>query len=159
MQTADDPWPMRVFGMADALDQPLLDQWVKSRADGTAKGRIPINHLKLFADGALGSRGAALFEPYADATGELGLLTVTQEQLLQPGGFASSTGFRCVSMQLVTERCHMFSMRSKNSRVSMRCSELQDSASSTFKPSPRRYRTDETPGRDRQCANLTLCDG
>jgi predicted amidohydrolase YtcJ len=36
--------------------------------------RFRLVGLKLFADGALGSRGAALREPYADAPGERGLL-------------------------------------------------------------------------------------
>lgn len=37
-------------------------------------GRLTVNSVKLYADGALGSRGALLLEPYADDPGNFGLL-------------------------------------------------------------------------------------
>lgn len=45
------------------------------------KGKIHVNGAKLYADGALGSRGAALLAPYADAPNSSGLL-VTQPDVL-----------------------------------------------------------------------------
>lgn len=44
-----------------------------------ADGRIITRAVKLFADGALGSRGAALYEPYADAPWTSGLMQTTPE--------------------------------------------------------------------------------
>ncbi|MFO0287172.1 MAG: amidohydrolase [Brevundimonas sp.] len=44
-----------------------------------ADGRIITRAVKLFADGALGSRGAALYEPYADAPRTSGLMQTTPE--------------------------------------------------------------------------------
>lgn len=44
-------------------------------------GLLTIRSIKVVADGALGSRGAALSEPYADATGERGLELVGDADL------------------------------------------------------------------------------
>jgi len=46
-------------------------------------GRITVRGIKLYIDGALGSRGAALLEPYTDAPDSQGLL-VNQPSALQP---------------------------------------------------------------------------
>ena len=43
---------------------------------------LKVNSIKLFMDGALGSRGAAMFEPYSDRSGYSGLLTLTYERAL-----------------------------------------------------------------------------
>jgi predicted amidohydrolase YtcJ len=50
--------------------------------------------VKLVADGALGSRGAALLEPYADEPGTRGLLTTPPEQLYAQALAASKAGFQ-----------------------------------------------------------------
>jgi predicted amidohydrolase YtcJ len=42
---------------------------------------LDVRAVKLFADGALGSRGAALLEPYADAPGQRGLLFMTDQAM------------------------------------------------------------------------------
>ncbi len=48
---------------------------------GLAEGRLDIRTIKLFADGALGSRGAALLEPYADDPERTGLLRMTRAEI------------------------------------------------------------------------------
>lgn len=45
-----------------------------------ADGRIVTRAVKYYADGALGSRGAALFEPYSDQPGTTGLMQATAEE-------------------------------------------------------------------------------
>jgi predicted amidohydrolase YtcJ len=47
---------------------------------GAFDGRFTLRTIKVFLDGALGSKGAALLEPYSDYSGS-GLLTVNQEEL------------------------------------------------------------------------------
>lgn len=47
-----------------------------------ADGRVVTRAIKLYADGALGSRGAALFDPYADAPHTHGLMQMTGEDAL-----------------------------------------------------------------------------
>ncbi len=44
-------------------------------------GRLQMRGVKLYADGALGSRGAALLEDYADEPGHRGLMVMSAEQL------------------------------------------------------------------------------
>ncbi len=48
---------------------------------GAYGNRFTFRTIKVVSDGALGSRGAALFEPYSDATDTSGFLTVKAEEL------------------------------------------------------------------------------
>ncbi len=47
-----------------------------------ADGRVITRAIKYYADGALGSRGAALFEPYADRPDTTGLMQITEAEIL-----------------------------------------------------------------------------
>jgi predicted amidohydrolase YtcJ len=47
-----------------------------------ADGRIITRAIKYYADGALGSRGAALFEPYADRPDTTGLMQITGNEIV-----------------------------------------------------------------------------
>ena len=47
-----------------------------------ADGRIITRAIKYYADGALGSRGAALFEPYADRPDTSGLMQITGDEII-----------------------------------------------------------------------------
>ena len=72
--------PLRVYNAVSGPQAgPLLEGGPRASADG----RITTRMIKLFADGALGSRGAALFEPYSDAHDTMGAL-VTQPEDLAP---------------------------------------------------------------------------
>jgi len=68
---AEGKTPLRVYNAVDA-DQagPLFAGGPRATKDG----RITTRAIKLYEDGALGSRGAALFEPYADAPATTGLV-------------------------------------------------------------------------------------
>jgi len=59
-----------------------LDAFMKrGRQIALYDGRLWIRSIKLVADGALGSRGAALLEPYSDDAGNTGLITTTPERI------------------------------------------------------------------------------
>ncbi len=62
--------------------------------DGAHDGRIWIRAVKMFADGALGSRGAALLEPYSDDAGNAGLLVTPRERLESVTSRALRAGFQ-----------------------------------------------------------------
>ncbi len=70
---------LRVYNMVD-YDQaaPLLATGPRATPDG----RITTRGIKLYVDGALGSRGAALFEPYSDAPTLRGTL-ITQPDVMR----------------------------------------------------------------------------
>ena len=61
---------------------------------GLAGGLLDVRAVKLYADGALGSRGAALLEPYADDAGNLGLVRTPPEEMLEAARFALAHGFQ-----------------------------------------------------------------
>ena len=70
---------LRVYNMVDyAGAAPLLASGPRTTPDG----RITTRGVKLYMDGALGSRGAALFEPYADAPTIKGTL-ITQPDVMR----------------------------------------------------------------------------
>jgi hypothetical protein len=64
----------------NSIDQSGLDALVASGPRTAGGGRIITNAMKLYVDGALGSRGAALIEPYSDRPDTSGLLMMNQEQ-------------------------------------------------------------------------------
>ena len=68
---------LRVYAMADGLNEAA--EWACDQPVGDPSGRFSMRSVKLYADGALGSRGAALLEPYADDPGNTGLLFQTPE--------------------------------------------------------------------------------
>jgi predicted amidohydrolase YtcJ len=56
--------------------------------------RLTVRSVKLMVDGALGSRGAALLEPYADEPGNIGLLVLDAAQLYARTRAAAAAGFQ-----------------------------------------------------------------
>ena len=82
---------IRIYAMAGgystmrALGRPEI---------GLGGGRLTIRAVKFYADGALGSRGAALLAPYADDPGNLGLLRSSPEEILETARFALRHGFQ-----------------------------------------------------------------
>jgi predicted amidohydrolase YtcJ len=57
-------------------------------------GRLTIRAIKISADGALGSRGAALLEPYSDEPGTSGFLTTSEADLYALTRAAADAGFQ-----------------------------------------------------------------
>jgi hypothetical protein len=70
--------PIRVDAFMDPDDGA---QVLKSGPYADKSGRVRVRGVKLYADGALGSRGAALLQPYNDAEGS-GLLIMPPSKLL-----------------------------------------------------------------------------
>ncbi len=81
-QLADrDELPLRIYALADG-DSAALAWLCDSGLYRHAGGRLQMRALKLYVDGALGSRGAAMSEDYHDDAGNQGLL-LTQPAALQ----------------------------------------------------------------------------
>jgi hypothetical protein len=64
-------------------DRETLDWWEGGEwtPASNESARLSVRGIKLYADGALGSRGAALLEPYSDDAGNVGLLVTPPESL------------------------------------------------------------------------------
>ena len=58
---------------------------------------LNVRSVKLFADGALGSRGAKMIEPYSDDPGNTGLLVETPEYLAEISQKAFGNGYQVIS--------------------------------------------------------------
>ncbi len=75
-------FPLRVYAMIAGADVPGVTHYLETgRVLGYGGGRLTVRAIKLIADGALGSRGAALLEPYSDDPGNTGLLILGQEPI------------------------------------------------------------------------------
>ena len=72
--------PVRVYAMLSVLD-PGNDAYLRQGPIIDPQHMLDIRSVKISADGALGSRGAALFRDYSDMPGQKGLLLVNDEQL------------------------------------------------------------------------------
>jgi predicted amidohydrolase YtcJ len=81
-RVAENSLPVRIYPMIAAtsarLNQLLEKGHVQDQYDW-----LSVRSVKVYGDGALGSRGAALLKPYSDAPDNSGLL-VTREQDLKP---------------------------------------------------------------------------
>jgi predicted amidohydrolase YtcJ len=73
-------FPIRVFAMADGMNEAMT--WLCENGPvNDPSGRLVMRSVKLYGDGALGSRGAALLEDYGDDPGNRGLLFASQQQV------------------------------------------------------------------------------
>jgi predicted amidohydrolase YtcJ len=61
---------------------------------GYGNDRLTVRSVKLFADGALGSRGAALLAPYSDAPAQRGLLFMKDDEMTRKITTALQAGFQ-----------------------------------------------------------------
>jgi predicted amidohydrolase YtcJ len=72
--------PIRVFAMLAAGNAWAVDA-LPAEKPSAGDGRFRLFAVKAYADGALGSRGAALLEPYSDDAGNHGLVRTTPDTL------------------------------------------------------------------------------
>ena len=77
--------PIRIYAMADG-DGAALAALCKDGLYQHPQSRLSMRAVKLYVDGALGSRGAALEEDYADDPGNRGLLVT------KPAAFEAAVG-------------------------------------------------------------------
>ncbi|HEY0788842.1 MAG TPA: amidohydrolase [Thermoanaerobaculia bacterium] len=85
--------PIRVYAMLGDDDE-LLDYWLERGPLVDYGDRLTVRSIKLYADGALGSRGAAMLQPYADDPSNSGLMVSTREHLERRARAALAAGFQ-----------------------------------------------------------------
>jgi predicted amidohydrolase YtcJ len=90
-----DALPLRVYAMIDGAQPEGALRAELARWSATpAIGRLDVRAVKLFADGALGSRGAALLDGYADEPGQRGLFVTSPEALRARLRLVAKAGFQ-----------------------------------------------------------------
>ncbi|MEZ9367462.1 amidohydrolase family protein [Shewanella sp. 10N.286.51.B2] len=88
-----DKLPIRVYAMIDAQD-PEFDKMMQAGPMASGSDKLHISSVKISADGALGSRGAALIEDYSDLAGHKGLLLYSEKELGDTIQQAMDAGFQ-----------------------------------------------------------------
>ena len=85
--------PIRIYPMLHVLD-PANDVYLKQGPIIDPDHMLDLRSVKVSSDGALGSRGAALFEDYSDKPGHKGLLLLSDAQLELHIGRAMAAGYQ-----------------------------------------------------------------
>ena len=88
----ENKFPIRCYGMLDGSDRDLCNKFFKNEFVSSEK--YTIRSVKAFIDGALGSRGAALLEPYSDDTHNCGLILITHEEFNDLAKRCADSGFQ-----------------------------------------------------------------
>jgi predicted amidohydrolase YtcJ len=83
----------RIYAML-GLPLPRLRPFLAAGPVVDRGQRLTIRAIKIIADGALGSRGAALLEPYADEPGTSGFLTTPEDDIYALTRAAAEAGFQ-----------------------------------------------------------------
>ena len=86
--------PIRVYVMLGGEPGVLAKEIASPPVIGLDDGFLTIRAVKLFMDGALGSRGAALFEEYADEPGNRGLVVRPVEEIRALAAQAHARGYQ-----------------------------------------------------------------
>lgn len=95
---ANGELPIRMYVMLTGFDESLLNEWYqKGPMIDSAKHTLDIRSIKLNCDGALGSRGAWLLEPYSDRPGHYGHETLPMSFVESTSKQALQTGFQVCS--------------------------------------------------------------
>jgi predicted amidohydrolase YtcJ len=90
---SEDRFPTRVYAFTDGAGK-TLDWLCKTGAIEDESGRLYMRAVKLYIDGAMGSRGAALLADYSDDPGNSGLLFMPAGDLEDKIDKALACGFQ-----------------------------------------------------------------
>lgn len=94
-ETADnDELITRIYAMISGTGSTFDALSENGPIESYANDMLALRSVKLYSDGALGSRGAAMLEDYSDDTGNRGLLFNTQEEINQMLIKGASNGYQ-----------------------------------------------------------------
>ena len=93
---------IRIYALADGQGADAPDYLGAGPFEGK---RLRMRGVKFLADGALGSRGAALHAPYSDERSQSGLLLLSREELEQKAKAFAGKGFQ-VAVHAIGDRAN-----------------------------------------------------
>jgi predicted amidohydrolase YtcJ len=99
----------RVYVMLDVTDRELIEPFLQHGPEIDPGQWLTIRCIKIFADGALGSRGAALFDPYSDAPATRGQLTTSQDTIYQVTSRALKAGMQ-IAVHAIGDRANRITL-------------------------------------------------
>ncbi len=89
--------PLRMYLMLRVPNIVIAEQAAKIRVIGYGDNHVTVRAIKKQIDGALGSRGAWLLEPYSDLPSTSGMATETPEEIERTAKLALANGYQlCV---------------------------------------------------------------
>ncbi len=100
--------PVRVAVFWTGTD-PALPDWLVPGPWRSDDAFLTLRGVKLYADGALGSRGAALLEPYKDDPGNLGLTVTPEADMARIAKLARAHGFQ-VAIHAIGDRGNLLAL-------------------------------------------------
>ena len=84
----------RLYVMLTGFDSELIYEWFRKGPEIDSTGLLTIRSIKLNCDGALGSRGAWLLEPYTDRPDFSGMPTLSMDTVLKISREGLKYGFQ-----------------------------------------------------------------
>lgn len=88
---------VRLYVMLAGDDKEMVKEWIMKGPEIDSTHWLTIRSIKLFCDGALGSRGAWLLEPYTDRNDFYGMATLPMDTVLSVSRKALKSGFQVCS--------------------------------------------------------------
>ena len=85
---------VRTYAMISGDSSAIAHYFARGPQSALHDGRLWIRSVKLYSDGALGSRGAALLDPYNDEPGHSGLLVTAPARIQQIAELGLRRGFQ-----------------------------------------------------------------
>jgi hypothetical protein len=99
----DGELPLRVYALLSYRDGLADELATRKRYLDGGDGTFVLRAVKAFADGALGSRGAALLAPYADDPGNSGIVIEDRDELARLAEAAAASGWQ-VAVHAIGDR-------------------------------------------------------
>lgn len=87
----------RLYVMLTGFDSELIYEWFKKGPEVDSANLLTIRAIKLNCDGALGSRGAWLLEPYSDRPDFSGMATLSMDTVMKISREGLKYGFQVCS--------------------------------------------------------------
>ena len=88
---------VRLYVMLTGWDSKLIYEWLSKGPEVDVNNLLTIRSIKLNCDGALGSRGAWLLEPYTDRSDFSGMATLSMDTVLKISRVGLLHGFQVCS--------------------------------------------------------------
>ncbi len=99
----------RIYVMVDWEDEELLAKTLAGGPEIDPASFLTVRCIKIFVDGALGSRGAAMLEPYSDAPEERGVIVTDEDDLTRLTIQALERGFQ-VAVHAIGDRANRITL-------------------------------------------------
>ncbi|MGC4022401.1 MAG: amidohydrolase [Cyclobacteriaceae bacterium] len=91
---AENKLKIRLYEMLSGSDRGLIEEYFKKGPEIDSANWLTVRSVKLYSDGALGSRGAWLLAPYSDRTETSGMPLMSMDSVLKASREGLKAGFQ-----------------------------------------------------------------